>query len=145
MQLVFPVLDWVLPDLEVASFLSFLPLVQDVFSVPDGTVHHAFSGGFCLLRWHIQYVGRFLKVNGSFCRDTYTTNEHAKADNINNALKYAKLRECCRHLRWWQHSNSFVFTIDEGLIPQRKTAGDHTNPASLLLTRSFWEKHWAVS
>ncbi|WP_227516152.1 hypothetical protein, partial [Klebsiella variicola] len=26
-----------------------------------------------LLRGHYQYVGRSLKVNGSFCRDTYNT------------------------------------------------------------------------
>lgn len=36
MRPAFPVLDSTLPDLPVASFLSFLTSVPDVFSVPDG-------------------------------------------------------------------------------------------------------------
>ncbi len=61
-----------------------------------------------------------------------TTHEHAKAGNINNALKYAKGEFVSVDFRLRPRTNAIVLANDHGLVPERKTAGDDADAAPLL-------------
>ncbi len=63
-----------------------------------------------------------------------TSHEHAKAGNINNALKYAK-GEFVSNLRLRPCADALVSADDYGLVSERERAGDDADPAPLLLAR----------
>ncbi len=81
----------------------------------------AVGKSFASLRktWGVKYIAR-------------TTHEHAKAGNINNALKYAKGEFVsifdCDHVP----TRSFL-QMTMGWFPERETAGDDADAAPLLL------------
>jgi hypothetical protein len=100
------------------------------FTVQNGDGRLFGESGFThsdLLRGHNQYVGRSLKVNGSFCRDTYTPMFiHRRGNELHFGLQKIVMEKLI-------NSNGFNKFINFSVLNLSNVWGFYTFPPAVYL------------